>query len=352
MELKSIYILALVFSLLYQDASSQNRKVIDSLLLRLKTTKPDTTHVKAYIDLYYQYHRTSLDTAMEFAQKAKALSQNLNFTNGLIESTYRLGTGFRFLRNFDMAEKELVQSLKLSDSLGRKINIGNAHSGLGKIYYEKNEFDHAASAYLKALAQLEEAEDRNSEARILNDLGNLYKKQRQNDKALAYFEDALHIVRELDFQPGISACLISVGTVYLNMEMYNKALPYFNESLAIKKKLGDKVGESRCLINLANVNRGLKKYSLAHDQYIDALALAKEVIDPVEINDVLYNLALNEFQRGHFETSLDYGEESLTQSKVNNDACQKSYPSACKVERTFQPHRYFETQGYCHYTSG
>lgn len=78
MELKLIYILTLIFSLLYQDAFSQNRKVIDSLFAILKTTKPDTSHVKAYNEISYQYSRANLDTAMKYAHRGKVLAEELN----------------------------------------------------------------------------------------------------------------------------------------------------------------------------------------------------------------------------------------------------------------------------------
>ncbi len=310
-------ILAVIFPGI--DAPGQNRAAIDSLLRCLRTSSPDTFRVKIFLDLYYEFHRSNLDTAMEYAKKGKSLAEELGFIRGLSNATYRLGAGYNNLRNFDLAENEFLQVVKYAELLQDTIELSVAYSGLARVYLGKNEFDQAASAYLHALKLLSTTDDRNSQARILNELGSLYKKQLQFDKALTYYEDALHIVRDLKFQPGISSCLLNIGSVYIDLKEYQKALPYLTESLKIKKETGDRLGEGRCLLNIGNLQRELRNFELAHKLYTESLKLLEAVINPQEINRVQYNLSLNEVQRGDFEKALLYGKAGLAQSQVNRD---------------------------------
>lgn len=312
-------LLLAVVILLSQDVYSQNVKMVDSLLTTLTTTKSDTSHVRIYIALYFQFSRSDPDSAIGYAQQAKALAEELDFAKGLADACYRLGTAYTNLRHFDMAEREFTRSLAVSESLRDTEDIATVYSGLGKVYIERNEFDRAATAYLKALKLLESTNDRNTEARVLNDLGTLYKRQRRNDRALAYYEEALTIVRKLDFQPGISACLMNIGSVLTDLKEYDKALPYLLESLSIKKKIGDKLGECRGLYSIGSVYRELKRYDEAYDKYLESLALAEKIVSLKEINVIQFNLALNESQRGNFTRSLFYCEQSMKQSQLNND---------------------------------
>ncbi len=315
---KLIFIL-IVLTFFHGNGLCQNKAITDSLLQQLNSTKPDTSHVNTYIALYLQFSRSDPDSAIGYAQQAKALAEKLDFAKGLADACYRLGAAYTNLRHFDMAEREFTQSLALSESLRDDGDIATVYSGLGKVYIERNEFDRAASVYLKALKILESIDDKNSQARVLNDLGTLYKRQRRNDRALAYYEEALAIVRKLNFQPGISACLMNIGNMFTETQEYDKALPYLLESLSIKKKIGDKLGECRGLLNIGNVYRELKRYDQAYDKYLESLALAEKVVSPREINVIQFNLALNEFQRENFTRSLFYCEQSMKQSRLNND---------------------------------
>ena len=49
-------------------------------LEKLNTIIPDTSHVNAYFRLYFEFHRSNLDAAMEYAHQPKELANELNYT--------------------------------------------------------------------------------------------------------------------------------------------------------------------------------------------------------------------------------------------------------------------------------
>lgn len=311
--MKQLLLILLLLLSLEKTGFCQHKTKEDSLLQELSPTMADTSKVLLYLKLYYAIHRTDLEKAIQYAQKAKQLSEEIKFTEGLAKSNYRLGAEYIDLRKFEKATKTLHSSIFYSKVAKDSSTLGEAYSALADLYTAQSEFDSATFYYVTALAILEQQHSLNGVARIHNALGNLYKIQRQYHKSLSHYKKALAMVQNLDFLPGISACLNNIGGVYGILHQYDTALIFLEKALKIKVQTGDRLGKARVLHELGNINRLQKNYARATTYFEKSLTMAREVNTPELIVLALYSLGYNELEKENYGEAIRYARQVLEQ---------------------------------------
>ncbi|QHT70216.1 tetratricopeptide repeat protein [Rhodocytophaga rosea] len=264
----------LILSLCFSTAYAQQNK-IDSLENILSKAGPDTTQVIVRNDLVAQYWSSNPEKVKEYAGKALALAQQLNFTNGIAQSHISFGIYYWSQGKSQDALTHYEQALALFQQTGNKKGIAKAYSNIGLVNKDMANYPVAIENYTRSLKMLEEAGDKKALANTLNSMGVLYKDQQLYDQALMYYMQAIDMLQGLD-PKSYAGGLSNIGSIYKLKGDYTKAIEYINKSLQLFLEMNDPKGKAICSNNLGEVYVGLKDFQQAQTYFEQAYAISKE----------------------------------------------------------------------------
>ena len=252
----------LLFYLCTLYASAQTNKLIDSLE-RIAHQQGDTSLIKTYNELTWQFRNVSQDKAIAYANKAILLSLRYNYEKGLSQ----------------------------------------AYNDLGIIFYDKQNFDTAIALYNKAFEIRQRNNDAPGMAKLYNKIGIVYQKQGNFDKALENQLNALKLFEQSKDDIGISYSLNNIGIVNQNMGLFHEAIKYQLKSIAIKEKIKDRYGLAGSYVNVGNIYFLQNIYPKAREFYFSAIILLQSCINFAMINKTTnhaFNVAQGFAQRKRF----------------------------------------------------
>lgn len=143
-------------------------------------------------NLYYDLG--DYDTALEYALKCQPIFEKYNDNSRLVSIYNTLGDIYFKKGFFDEALSYFKKNQELTEeeTTGRSL----ADSGVGKVYYRLNDFEHAKKYLERALVQAKELN--NPEAEIVAEfyIGRLYVHKGEFDKALSYLEHAYDLAKD------------------------------------------------------------------------------------------------------------------------------------------------------------
>ncbi|MCP4283410.1 MAG: tetratricopeptide repeat protein, partial [Gammaproteobacteria bacterium] len=184
-------------------------------------------------------------------------------------------------------------------------NLGLAYSDLGQV-------EHAIKYYEQALAIDREIDDRRGEGAALGNLGIAYSDLGQVEHAIEYYEQALAIDREIGDRQGEGADLGNLGNAYGDLGQVEHAIKYYEQALAIDREIGDRRGEGADLGNLGNAYSDLGQVEQAIAYYEQALAIRREIGDRRGEGADLGNLGIAYSDLGQVEHARQYFQQALT----------------------------------------
>jgi len=302
----------------------------------------DKEKVDALLIAYDEVISSKPDTAIVYAQKALALSENNLYELGRANSHYRLGVFYTNSGDFERALKNLNAGKHLYEKLNNHKGVVLCHkyigtlynyagdnekalenyisasnlaekikltseslkitNNIGMIYLKQQYFDLAIEYFLKSL-QMEP--EKYAESIILGNLGQAYKNRGDEDSALEYYEKGLEICRELNDASCEVHQLGYISTIYSERQQYNKALEY---SFIVKKRL-EQMGSKRELIVIYNRIALTYQYQQRYDSAIKyfnkGLALADETKSP-SLHLIHANLAMAYNDSEQYKLALDH----------------------------------------------
>ena len=197
--------------------------------------KQDTNEVIHLNNLAYENRLVDPEQTLLYADKALALSQRLNYLNGIAES-YR-------------------------------------QKGIAKFY--QNESAHAYDNYLTSLNYFRKNGNLEGEAKVYNNIGNLYR-DIEYDKGLEFFKKALIIAKKLQLKDLIGGIHLNMGNIYQKKKNYNQALKTYNEGNVIFSELNHFTGLTQSLQNMGVCYYKLNLHDKAESYLVEAIKNAKE----------------------------------------------------------------------------
>ena len=123
---------------------------VQQLLNRLNSAADDTSKVHILIELS-ENSRRDPSRAVEYAQQALDLSENLNYPRGRALAYKYLGIGWYFQSDFVNTISNWQLSLELFEELGDQSGIANMLSNLGAVYSTGGNEARALDLYLREI---------------------------------------------------------------------------------------------------------------------------------------------------------------------------------------------------------
>ncbi len=191
----------------------------------------------------------------------------------------------RKLENLDKALEFAQQALRMKEELGDRDEIGKTHNQLGLIYWERSNYHEAIQHLQQAIEIASTADDKELEGSARNNLGLVFDEQGDYKRSLEQYQRALELHRSTHFERGEGDTLGNIGGVYLLLGRFKEALPYYQQALAISERLGLKPASSDDLGNIALCLAGTGDIDGALKTFDHALEVAHETGLPKEEAD-------------------------------------------------------------------
>ena len=299
---------------------SQGR-VIDSLKLKLKTAKEDTSKVNTFnmLSAAAGWRVGNYDTASYYANQALKLSQTNKFKKGEADAFSNLGIIAYYLGNYSVSFKAHHSALNIRNEIKDKIGIAESNKNIGSVYYAQAKYPEALKCYLSSLKVREELNDKNGIAGCFGNLGNVYHALDNNTEAFKYDLQALNLFTELGDKNGMANSYTNVGSNYETQGNYPEALKHYSQSLELSRELNDKQGIGICYVNIGNIQLELKNYAEALNSYFSSLNIHEEIDDKQGIATACANIGFAYYSQKNGKEAKKWQQKSLELAKQMGD---------------------------------
>ena len=323
---------------------SQNER-IDDLTVKLAYQEADSTKVDLSLMLIDElYAVEDFDKALLYVNQTAKLSEKLNYTKGLAESTYyraliytQRNDYFNAIDNYDKSRKYYLQIsdtlgvAKVSNSIGLiEIKRGNysvglqnslsaidifekqnlfdelstAYNNLAEAYFKTNQIDKAIDFNFKALDVRKKIDDRTGIITSTKNIADLYSLRKEHRKSIEYYEKVLEMLNPTKDQNLRGEILPKLGSEYLEFKEYDKASEYLVEGLKYNRKQNNDEGILLALNAIGNLNLQKRKVKLAEIQLNEAYNIAQKINNkPALLENYKLHIALDS-TRGYFQNAF------------------------------------------------
>jgi two-component system NtrC family sensor kinase len=253
-----IRILALVFLLLnlVNIGFAQNR-FIDSLKKQLPYAKQDTSNALLLADLCYFYRYTNLDSAIDYGNKALALSRQLKFLRGEADALNKLGLAFREKGDLPISMEYQFKALKIADDHHYMLVKANCLRRISHVYRDLKDYPKTLSYAMEALKLDRAIGNKRGEAIQYMNLGATYQQMNNADSALFYDQKAYEQVGYIEDLA--SEVYRILGDIQAMKGNKNTALSYYNQGIKVGLGINDFRTISFIYANMAALYKKINK---------------------------------------------------------------------------------------------
>lgn len=252
-------IIVIVFLLLQHFSYCSEQAKVDSLLLNLKSTKTYFDKISASIELSNIYSNSDLAMALEYAEKAVELAEELEKPEVLSKALNNIGNVY-FNQGFsDLALAYFYRSLEINKSLGNERGIVSVLINIGAISLSTSNFGQAKEKFIEALKRLKELEQANENesylveiATLYNNLGIACQNLKEFKQAEDYYKNGINLAKRNRINSNLLANLYNnLASLFLDLNQTEDAYNPIRVALDIRMNLGDKNGEAQSYRMLA-----------------------------------------------------------------------------------------------------
>ena len=284
----------LVFVLLLCSSVSQAQnalKIIDSLKTVL-TGKPDAkTTATIYSDLTWYYSNVSIDSALQYGQRAVLASRKLG--DSVLLAQVHSDVGSAYFRKGDFVKSKQSYMLAYDIRKARKDFYGMAkvNANLASIYQTQQHYNAAMKAYLASLNYFESVNNASFVNVTKVNLGYLFMEMKNYPKAKKYIEEAILSQKKHNSLDELCTSYLNLGNVYLKMNDTVSAMLNYNKSIKICKGTGNSKAMQSALNNIGTVKSGQKKSAAAMAYFAKSQQLREGYDSDLDKASVKLNIA-------------------------------------------------------------
>jgi len=216
-------------------------------------------------------HDTEPKTGLKLSNKARELSEEYNYQQGLAYAIRNMGVSHRYLSNLEEALSLSLQAMTLFTELKDKNGEAQALVSIGAIYYYMGDYDQGLDYFLKGLHEGEKIHHKESMAYAYNGAGYIYGIQGDIEKGLSFLKKALPLSREINNISLESTTLESIATLYLNSGSIDKAHERFIECQQLSQENNDKRNLGYALFGIGEVLLKKNKLEEAKSSFNESL---------------------------------------------------------------------------------
>ena len=249
--------------------------------------------------------------ALIFGEKAHQLAKESNYILGIGQSLYMIAFANRNLSNYGEAMPPLLHTLDIFIDLGYEKGEMETRNLLGTNFFYFAMYEQALENYQKGLKLAERINDKDFQARILNNIGEIHRVLEKYEDALSYYSLALEISESMNMRNNIAGILMNMGQTYNSLHQDEKALEYYYRSLNISKETGNKVFKGNVISKIGELKECLNNFEEALSCYLKSLHILEASQNNFYKIDVLVNLGNLYIKEKKTDIGFDYLQKAL-----------------------------------------
>lgn len=295
------------------EIATSDKRLIDSLLNIVNTSKDDTLVVKNLNKLVRKYTDISeFDKALEYSDLARKKAKLINYSKGLITSYLNFSAVFGARGQYSEAMTAAIRALEISEKINSEQGLGTAYNTIGGIYLDQNQNDLAIEYYQKSLVVREKYNDITGIAACYNNIGIVYNKQKKLEKSLNAYMKCLNILEEDakkgngKYNQGISASYNNIGLIYNAQKQYDLAIEYLNKAYDIRNATNDRRGMVSTCNNLGEVYIYKNDFETALFYLTKALTINREIGVKLYAYETFSYLSRLYYKKGDHKKAFEY----------------------------------------------
>lgn len=318
---------AIAFVLMTSAVNAQDYYDRDSLWRVFEKSKPDTNRVHLYIQLGQQYETNNPDSALLLYEQALKLSQQLNYTRGIISYYTNATYVYNILGNYDTALILNLKSVEIARAFGDPERLAACLGNVGATYISMQQHEKALEYQLQIIPLYEKLNDQIKLSTLYSNLSYTYSNIKQYKKAIEYGEMSLRIGRQIKNEYSITTTLVNLSTVYILIGEIDKAIKALEEARGIARRTNNQYALLITSLNLGDANIKLGNFSKLESYYAEALTLAKKLGDQESVVIALRGKGLDNFYKKKIVEAELFANQSLQLAVANNmiDQIGKAY---------------------------
>ena len=260
-------LLFLVFTLSFIFAYAQ----IDSIAKyqnKLKTAK-GFNKVNLLITLSQNTANISDSLALDYAQKAYALSKSIEQPSFICQAAYQLGKIYRKSSD-NMALKYLNEAENIAENENLDLKTAIYETKL-EIFRRKGWFPKALEYGIKTLNYYQKKGNNTKIAEISNEIAFTYDRMENYTEAINWNKKALSILKKLNNKKLTGSCLGGIGIAYDELKQFDSALYYNKKAVKIFKEINNLALLRVWYSNIGNTYSKLNKLDKAEEYTLKSL---------------------------------------------------------------------------------
>jgi len=299
----------------------------DSLWRVFERSKPDTNRVHLYIQLGQQYETNNPDSALLLYEKALKLSQQLNYTRGIISYYTNATYVYNIQGNYDTALILNLKSVEIARAFGDPERLAACLGNVGATYISMQQHEKALEYQLQIIPLYEKLNNQIKLSTLYSNLSYTYSNIKQYKKAIEYGEMSLRIGRQIKNDYSITTTLVNLSTVYILIGEVEKAIKALEEARAIAKRTNNQYALLITSLNLGDANIKLGNFNKLESYFNEALTLANKLGDRESEVIALRGKGLHNFYNNKIVEAELFVNQSLQLAMANNmsDQIGKAY---------------------------
>jgi sensor histidine kinase YesM len=332
-------------------AQHPDRKAIIALLNELphKEGIQKIDCLNSLSEEYWWAPRPNPDSIFFYANQAFQLSKNTSNGYGLAMAKLNLGISEYYRRNYPQAEKDILESIGMSEKNYSAKVLGYGYLYLGSIHYLKNENTNAERDYDKVTFYFNETGDEEGKGKLCAFQSILYTAMGNYIKGFEYCQKSLMIRTKLNDAICVLVSYNNFGNLFKAAGDYEGALDCYQKSLqyAQAKNIAwdqnEPLGSIYCRLNRYDssfhylfqslnktpsdpiVLQSLSETYLAGKEYDSSLKISSNLVkffknndDRVHLMIALLNVGKSFAGKNNFKSALKFAREGLTLAKIGH----------------------------------
>ena len=348
MRLRSLFATLCLF--LQLSASAQAGRAIDSLE-RIAATQHDTTLIKTYNELTWQYRTVDAAKAISYGNKAIGLAKQYHFDKGRAQAYNDLGIIYFDRQAFDTALDYYNQSLTMRERMGDRLGMAKLYNKIGILHQKAGRFDAGMENQHKALAIFEQEKNDIGVSYSLNNIAIINQNMGRYDDALDYHKRSIAIKEKIGDKSGLGQSYVNVGNIYTIKNDYRQGEAYYRKGEVMFRELGEKEFLANALNNLARVHLFTKEYRTGIPEARESYGLRQALGDTkgmvnclVNLGDIYIATARYDSAEVALDTALSIAKAhessrpetpGIYQSLSELYAAQKRFPEALEMHKRY-----------------
>jgi signal transduction histidine kinase/Flp pilus assembly protein TadD len=308
MKAALFFLIVLIFC---SSALLSQTNLIDSLKSELNGAEEDSGKVILLNSLSRNLLNCNPDEALKYAERAEALSVEINYVEGHIDAILHRSGVEQTRGNFDNSIDLVNEGLQLSEKYGLRRKTAEAKSDLGIIHFVVGNYAVAIENFLNALEIAEQMEDDILISQLITNIGSVYYKTGDKERALYYFNKSLPVYERLNKISELAVIKLNIGAIYRDEKKFDDAKELFNQSLDLAHQTGDSLRVSFALNNLSGLYYDLEDYETSLKYLLKSYHIKNRLGSKADIAHSLGNIGSLYAEIGDLEKALDYSQKSL-----------------------------------------